>query len=101
MADFDGSGVLVTGAARGIGLTVALAFLRAGARVTLADMDGAALAATVQRLATLGPVLSLVADVAEAVLYLASPRAGFITGQMVVVDGGMTRRMFSVADEGS
>ncbi|QXE86127.1 SDR family oxidoreductase [Geomonas nitrogeniifigens] len=33
------------------------------------------------------------ADIAELVVYLASPRAGFITGQNFVVDGGMTRKM--------
>lgn len=32
-------------------------------------------------------------DVAEMVAYLASSRAGFITGQNFVVDGGMTRKM--------
>ncbi|HJV66379.1 MAG TPA: glucose 1-dehydrogenase [Geomonas sp.] len=32
-------------------------------------------------------------DIAEMALYLASPRAGFITGQNLVVDGGMTRKM--------
>ncbi len=32
-------------------------------------------------------------DVAELVLYLASEKAGFITGQNFVVDGGMTRKM--------
>ncbi len=33
------------------------------------------------------------ADIAALVEYLASPQAGFITGQHVVVDGGMTRKM--------
>jgi NAD(P)-dependent dehydrogenase (short-subunit alcohol dehydrogenase family) len=33
------------------------------------------------------------ADVAAAVLFLASADAGFITGETLVVDGGMTRRM--------
>jgi hypothetical protein len=33
------------------------------------------------------------ADIAEMVAYLISSRAGFITGQNFVVDGGMTRKM--------
>jgi len=32
-------------------------------------------------------------DVAELVLYLISDRAGFVTGQNFVADGGMTRKM--------
>ena len=38
-------------------------------------------------------------DVAGMVLYLASDTAGFITGQNVVVDGGMTRKMIYVDNE--
>ena len=40
------------------------------------------------------------ADIAEAVWYLCSDRAGFITGQTLVVDGGMSRRMAYHSDEG-
>lgn len=40
------------------------------------------------------------ADIAEAVLFLASSRAGFITGENLCVDGGMTRRMIYHGDEG-
>lgn len=32
-------------------------------------------------------------DVAAAIVYLSSPMAGFITGENLVVDGGMTRKM--------
>jgi NAD(P)-dependent dehydrogenase (short-subunit alcohol dehydrogenase family) len=35
-------------------------------------------------------------DVAAAVLFLASPRAAYITGDEVTVDGGFTRNLMSV-----
>lgn len=35
-------------------------------------------------------------DIADMVLYLVSARAGFITGQNFVIDGGMTRKMIYV-----
>jgi len=35
-------------------------------------------------------------DIAAAVAFLASAEAGFITGQHLVIDGGMTRRMIYV-----
>lgn len=38
-------------------------------------------------------------DIAGLVLYLASPQAGFITGQNFVVDGGMTRKMIYAGEE--
>ena len=37
-------------------------------------------------------------DIAEMVLYLCSPRAGFNTGQNFVVDGGMTKKMIYVEE---
>lgn len=36
-------------------------------------------------------------DIAEMAAFLASPGAGFITGQNFVIDGGMTRKMIYVA----
>jgi len=38
-------------------------------------------------------------DIAAMVLYLASDEAGFITGENIVIDGGMTRKMIYVEDE--
>jgi NAD(P)-dependent dehydrogenase (short-subunit alcohol dehydrogenase family) len=35
-------------------------------------------------------------DVAELVCYLISPRSGFLSGQNIVLDGGMTRKMIYI-----
>ena len=39
-------------------------------------------------------------DIAAAVLFLCSPQAGFITGENLCIDGGMTRQMIYHGDEG-
>ena len=39
-------------------------------------------------------------DIAETVLFLCSDKAGFITGENICVDGGMTRLMIYHADHG-
>ena len=39
-------------------------------------------------------------DIANAVLYLCSPMAGFITGENLCIDGGMTRQMIYHGDHG-
>lgn len=39
-------------------------------------------------------------DIARAVLFLCSDESGFITGQTLVVDGGMSARMIYHGDEG-
>jgi NAD(P)-dependent dehydrogenase (short-subunit alcohol dehydrogenase family) len=41
-----------------------------------------------------------VEDIAEAVLFLSSSKAKFITGETLVVDGGMSKRMIYHGDEG-
>ena len=65
---FEGKTVLVTGAAKGIGLAVAGQMARAGARVALIDRDRDALkdaADTVEQIQT-GAALALPADVSDA-----------------------------------
>lgn len=57
--------VLVTGAARGIGLATANRFLADGWRVALLDIDGGNLARTLAALDLPGRTLGLTADVAE------------------------------------
>jgi NAD(P)-dependent dehydrogenase (short-subunit alcohol dehydrogenase family) len=57
---------LVTGAARGLGRTMALALARAGARVVFADVDGAALAAATEEVdgqPGCGAVLAAIGDI--------------------------------------
>ncbi|MCI5584575.1 MAG: SDR family oxidoreductase [Lachnospiraceae bacterium] len=39
-------------------------------------------------------------DIANMVLYLCSHKAGFITGENICIDGGMTRQMIYHGDEG-
>ena len=39
-------------------------------------------------------------DIANMVLYLCSEMAGFITGENICIDGGMTRQMIYHADHG-
>ena len=40
------------------------------------------------------------ANMSEQVLYLASDKAGFITGENICIDGGMTRNMIYHNDFG-
>jgi 3-oxoacyl-[acyl-carrier protein] reductase len=62
----DGRAAIVTGAARGLGRTMAVALARAGARVTFADIDGGALAvatAEVEGKAGCGAVIRVAGDI--------------------------------------
>ncbi len=65
MTDFTGMGVLVTGAASGIGRASALAFAAAGARVAAADVDESGLATLAG--ASGGRIVAITAHVRDAV----------------------------------
>jgi NAD(P)-dependent dehydrogenase (short-subunit alcohol dehydrogenase family) len=64
MKDLNGKTAFITGGASGIGLAMAEAFGREGMNIVLADVESAALAAAVERLATSQiPVHGVIADV--------------------------------------
>jgi len=66
--DFTGKVALVTGAASGMGLATARAFAKAGAAVTLADIDGAAARAAAAELAADGAkTLGVTCDVTDEI----------------------------------
>ena len=67
MADFNGKSVIVTGASRGIGLTIAQAFAQAGANVAICATREDALAQAAQTLQPFGgKILTRVVDVSNA-----------------------------------
>src|SRR5580658_337458 len=67
--DIDGKTAFITGGARGIGLGIARAFARAGAKLALADIDQASLASAKSELSDLTSVETFVLDVRDRSAY--------------------------------
>jgi len=66
MQDFKGKTAVITGGASGIGRAMGQRFLAAGMQVVLADIEEAALAATVEALSAQGPCIGQRTDVSKA-----------------------------------
>jgi NAD(P)-dependent dehydrogenase (short-subunit alcohol dehydrogenase family) len=120
MMDFKDKIAVVTGGAQGIGRCITEEFRKAGAHVCVIDkqqgdhfvgdladsispgwIDTAYTAyegpdAIQQPAGRVGNPM----DIAHMVLYLCSHKAGFITGENICIDGGMTRQMIYHGDNG-
>ena len=77
--------VVITGGANGIGKCIAEEFTKQGAHVCVIDTAEGS---------------HYVGDIANMVLFLASSKAGFITGENICIDGGQTRLMIYHGDHG-
>ncbi|WP_100812286.1 SDR family oxidoreductase [Microbacterium sp. BR1] len=88
-SDLGPSGVTVNNIAPGPVLTDRLVTLQQ----RIADRDGRSLAEQLELNASTVPVRrnGLPEDVGDLCAFLCSPRAGFITGQTIVIDGGFNR----------
>lgn len=73
--DVGDRAVLITGAAHGLGLATATAFIGAGARVALLDVDGDALASVQEQTAGRAKVVTHVVDVRDTAAVDAAVRA--------------------------
>jgi NAD(P)-dependent dehydrogenase (short-subunit alcohol dehydrogenase family) len=95
--NFTNKLAIVTGGANGIGRCLAESFLSTGAKVIVIDAD----AKTGERLQALHSNLRFFhGDIANMALYLCSDAAGFITGENIAVDGGMSKLMVYHNDHG-
>ena len=104
--NFNNKIAVVTGGAQGIGRCIAEEFRKAGATVCVIDKQPGWIDtqytvyegpdAVQQPAGRVGNPL----DIANMVLYLCSDKAGFITGENICIDGGMTRQMIYHGENG-
>ena len=77
MRDLQGKAAFVTGGASGIGFAMTRAFLQAGMKVMIADIEQAALDRSLTELKPLGEVRGVVCDVAERQSVFDAAKASF------------------------
>ncbi|HET6917057.1 MAG TPA: SDR family oxidoreductase [Acidimicrobiales bacterium] len=93
MAELTGRVAIVKGASTGIDRAAAVALSAEGAAVVLADLDAVRGEAVREEIEHKGGEATFVqTDVADAVVWLCSSRASFVTGQAIAVDGGFVAR---------
>jgi 3-oxoacyl-[acyl-carrier protein] reductase len=94
MALLDGRTAVITGAAQGLGLAIAEAFLVEGANVVIGDLDGIAAVATAARLAEQHRVIGVACDVTledDVDRLLETAVAAFGQVDIMVNNAGVTR----------
>ena len=101
MLNFQNKVAVVTGGAQGIGKCIREQFEKAGANVCVIDMkDNDYFVGDISDKTTLERFAEKPVDIANMVLYLCSDMAGFITGENICIDGGMTKQMIYHGDHG-
>jgi NAD(P)-dependent dehydrogenase (short-subunit alcohol dehydrogenase family) len=94
----EGQSALVTGGATGIGLATSLLLARQGASVVVAGRSHSTGAEGVSAVEEIGGEATFVPadlsprEIAKAIVFLASPRASYITGTTLAIDGGALAR---------
>jgi NAD(P)-dependent dehydrogenase (short-subunit alcohol dehydrogenase family) len=90
MRKLEGKVAVITGSNSGIGLAAARKFAEHGAKDVISGRDPKTLEKAARKIG--GDTLAIRADVAEAVLFLASPDSAYVVGGELNVDGGMGQR---------
>ena len=101
--EFEGRGVIVTGAGSGIGRATALAFAARGARVLVADLNAVAAETVVKEIEAGGTAVAVTGDLSEQtvvdqVTRTAVERFGGV--DVLVNNAGIMDRMSALADVG-
>jgi NAD(P)-dependent dehydrogenase (short-subunit alcohol dehydrogenase family) len=85
---------IVAASSKGLGRAVAEEFAREGARVVMCSRDEAAIRAHYEKSVIPMGRYGKPEEFAAAVVFIASPKASYITGTSLQIDGGMLMSMF-------